>query len=237
EKSINNMGFASFNFLDAGQAHSNSPYYYGTSGESWENEYANNGFISVDMAISKARRTNLPFDWRSVKLPCNAGRHRSRAWDVMDAAQDYGFKEGLVVPLHFHDSFGRPNSCLIVLFWKDSIEHFDEQLQHYKYDLHIILLYWMHRMNSFVEDLRKPRKWYDGMQPISMHKSHTSLSERERDVLAWAARGKTTRDTSEILSISTETVETHMRNAREKLGAANKSHSVALAMFHNLIDV
>ncbi len=46
-----------------------------------------------------------------------------------------------------------------------------------------------------------------------------SLTDRERDVLAWAAHGKTVPETAIILSVSEDTVVTHMRNAMRKLGS------------------
>jgi DNA-binding CsgD family transcriptional regulator len=64
-----------------------------------------------------------------------------------------------------------------------------------------------------------------------------TLTDRERDMLAWAARGKTVADTAGILKISEETVETHIRNAMRKLDATNKTHAVAKAIYLSLIDV
>ena len=59
----------------------------------------------------------------------------------------------------------------------------------------------------------------------------------ERDVLSWASRGKTVPDTAEILSLSEETIDTHMRHAMHKLGANNKTHAVVKAIYLGLIDV
>ncbi len=56
------------------------------------------------------------------------------------------------------------------------------------------------------------------------------LSDRERDVLAWRPRGKTSNDTAEILKISVETVNDHVKNAIRKLNASNKTHAVTQAI-------
>ena len=53
----------------------------------------------------------------------------------------------------------------------------------------------------------------------------------------WAGRVKTTSTTADILKISEETVETHVRNAIRKLGATNKTHAVAKAIYLGLIDL
>jgi LuxR family quorum sensing-dependent transcriptional regulator len=63
------------------------------------------------------------------------------------------------------------------------------------------------------------------------------LSARERDVLAWAGRGKTVAETPDILKISEGTVETHVKRALEKLNVSNKTHAVAKAITLGVIDL
>jgi PAS domain S-box-containing protein len=58
-----------------------------------------------------------------------------------------------------------------------------------------------------------------------------SLSEREREVLTLIAVGETGLAISEALSISPATVETHVRHCMEKLGAKNRPHAIALALY------
>ncbi len=63
------------------------------------------------------------------------------------------------------------------------------------------------------------------------------LLRRHREVLLWAARGKTSADTAAILGISPRTVEVHRIEACRALGAANIPNAVALAMAANLITL
>jgi PAS domain S-box-containing protein len=58
----------------------------------------------------------------------------------------------------------------------------------------------------------------------------SSLSPRQREVLELVADGKTSTDIAERLVVSPETVRTHLRNARLKLGASTKAQAVAIAM-------
>ena len=62
------------------------------------------------------------------------------------------------------------------------------------------------------------------------------MTDRERDVLSWAARGKSVLDTADILILSEDTVKTHIRNALTKLGANNKTHGVTKAIYLGLIS-
>lgn len=63
------------------------------------------------------------------------------------------------------------------------------------------------------------------------NKASIALSRREIDVLSLAARGKTYDEMATLLPITKETAKTHMEKARFKLGAINKSHAIALAVY------
>jgi LuxR family quorum sensing-dependent transcriptional regulator len=60
--------------------------------------------------------------------------------------------------------------------------------------------------------------------------SRKKLTPRERDVLTWAAAGKSAWETSALLGISEATVITHLDHIRRKLNAANTTHAVVVAL-------
>jgi DNA-binding CsgD family transcriptional regulator len=64
-----------------------------------------------------------------------------------------------------------------------------------------------------------------------------SLSERERDVLSWSGQGKSSWDISVILGISERTVNFHVHNVMQKLGAVSRSQAVAIALHQGLINL
>ena len=53
------------------------------------------------------------------------------------------------------------------------------------------------------------------------------LTQRERQCLAWASRGKTVADTAILVAIAPRTVVFHLENARRKMGAASITQCVA----------
>jgi LuxR family transcriptional activator of conjugal transfer of Ti plasmids len=61
------------------------------------------------------------------------------------------------------------------------------------------------------------------------------LTQRERQCLSWAARGKKMPETAQILGITTRTVVFHLENARSKLGASTVTQAVAEAAHRGLI--
>ena len=62
------------------------------------------------------------------------------------------------------------------------------------------------------------------------------LNEREVEVLTWAARGKTSAEIAKILDLTKRTVDFHIDNAREKLGAATRTEAVIKAATGRLIQ-
>lgn len=63
------------------------------------------------------------------------------------------------------------------------------------------------------------------------------LTEREREILALVARGKTGAKIATQLFLSPTTVQTHVNNALVKLDARNRPHAVALALQAGEIDI
>jgi DNA-binding NarL/FixJ family response regulator len=63
-----------------------------------------------------------------------------------------------------------------------------------------------------------------------------SLNEREVEVLTWSARGKTSAEIAKILGLTKRTVDFHIDNAREKLGAATRTQAVLKAATGRLIE-
>lgn len=63
------------------------------------------------------------------------------------------------------------------------------------------------------------------------------LTQRESEVLALVAGGKSNREVAEELSISVKTVETHKTHILMKLGLNNKKELIRYAIKHNIIGV
>ncbi|MEW6601357.1 MAG: helix-turn-helix transcriptional regulator [Nitrospirota bacterium] len=62
-----------------------------------------------------------------------------------------------------------------------------------------------------------------------------SLSEREKEVLTWSKRGKSSWEISAILNISERTVNFHINNIMQKLNAVSRTQAVAVAIERGLI--
>ncbi|HUQ94162.1 MAG TPA: helix-turn-helix transcriptional regulator [Bryobacteraceae bacterium] len=62
------------------------------------------------------------------------------------------------------------------------------------------------------------------------------LTDREQEVLKWAALGKTRIDIGEIMCLSEHTIDTHIRRAMRKLDANNITMAAFRALHMGLIQ-
>ena len=63
-----------------------------------------------------------------------------------------------------------------------------------------------------------------------------TLTEREREVLAWLARGLSSREVAEQLDISVRTVETHRANLMQKLGVKSVALLIQVAIREGILE-
>jgi DNA-binding CsgD family transcriptional regulator len=228
-----NYGFASFNFLDTGAPHLDAPFFTGTLKRNYLDDYIGNKMIHVDPCIFRARRSNTPFAWSEVLIPQNKGVRKSGAQKTMEFAWDYGYHDGFIVPFHFSDNLGRVNSSLIVFFWSDASQKLRFLLSSRRHEISLVMIYWAQRAADVIgEQFRGGARF----APDGASSRGQILTDRERDVLAWAARGKTALDTATLMNLSEMTINTHIRNAIAKLDANNKTHAASKAIYLGLIS-
>lgn len=67
--------------------------------------------------------------------------------------------------------------------------------------------------------------------------AHHRLTARQIEVLGWVARGKSAWEIGEILQITKRTVDEHVRGIVQKLGTANRTEAVAVALRDRIIDL
>jgi DNA-binding CsgD family transcriptional regulator len=72
-----------------------------------------------------------------------------------------------------------------------------------------------------------------GFSPSILPKTKSDppqLSPRQRQVLLWAARGKSSWETGRILGLTEATVKSYVHHACKKLDAQNRTHAVAICV-------
>jgi DNA-binding CsgD family transcriptional regulator len=74
----------------------------------------------------------------------------------------------------------------------------------------------------------------DGALVLEERNEQIELTAREREVVAWVARGKTNAETAQLLWLAPSTVGKHLENVYAKLGVSTRT--AAVARFLGLID-
>lgn len=76
----------------------------------------------------------------------------------------------------------------------------------------------------------------DLVRGVGQTSARAQLTDREREVLAWLARGLSSRQIAGTLEISVRTVETHRANLMHKLGAKSMAVLIQAAIREGIID-
>jgi DNA-binding NarL/FixJ family response regulator len=72
---------------------------------------------------------------------------------------------------------------------------------------------------------------------LAEHLADEPLTEREVDVVRHLAGGNRNRDIAELLRISEETVKVHLKHVMDKLGASDRTQTVAIAVRRGIIEL
>ncbi len=172
--------------------------------------YVENDFARADPLIRRSIQSHMPFEWRADSYKSDAN---PRVVEVMRRAADFGLKHGYLVPIHGPKGY---EGCISMA------GHELDLSARAKSALHLMALYAFDRMRCLRGDLPDKK---------------IALTAREREVLSWVAAGKSAAQISQALKISKRTVDEHSQTAARKLGAANRTQAVAIAMRDRIIDV
>lgn len=164
-------------------------------------------WIASDPAIGRVRGAYVPFSWSTRSGVTVNPRHR--AW--LDGERARGVDAGLVVPVQ--DSAGCPAYLSFFGFDEASIQRLIDQCAPE-------MTFLAGQFHALAKTLVPIADWV-GRAP--------RLSNRELECLRLAALGQTVDESGQTLGISGRTVEFHLRNALEKLGAPTKLRAVVLA--------
>jgi LuxR family quorum sensing-dependent transcriptional regulator len=177
--------------------------------EEWFEIYTREDFSTVDPVPRHGAATVQPFEWSEAVYD---KEREPRAHVVMTWATEFKLREGYCIPLHYDDGGA-------VISMAGEAPDLDPVS---KSALQLIGVYAHNRIRA----LNRPKP--TGRGP---------LTPREREILRWAADGKTAWETSVILDLSERTVKFHLIEASRKLNAVNRTAAVAKALAWGLIKL
>jgi DNA-binding CsgD family transcriptional regulator len=181
--------------------------------EAWVDYFDQNRLGLSDPVHRASHRTSAGFRWSAVPdlIQMTPGDHR-----LLELAHEHGLADGYTVPAHVIGE--ATGSCSFATGPGR--------------DLPADALQWAQLAGiAAFEGAR--RIWLAGAVTA---RPRPRLTDRQRDCLIWAARGKTAWESSRILGISEETVVRHLKQAREKYGVEKQTSLLIRALFDGIIS-
>lgn len=184
--------------------------------KSWTSRYFDLHYEQLDPVVRRARLERDLFSWGSgASTP--AGTREQRKF--FEEATTFGIESGITVPIR--GGFGR--MAAFTLATDDRAMRPERLVAKSKDVVQLVGLYF---------------HTYVAARPGAVcvpPDANGVLTQRERQCLAWAARGKTMADTAVLVGISPRTVVFHLENARRKLEATSIAQCVAEALRRRLL--
>ncbi|MEM8694959.1 MAG: LuxR family transcriptional regulator [Pseudomonadota bacterium] len=177
----------------------------------WTTRYVDDGLYMRDPIPRHARNHPTPFRWSDI------GKMRKLEPEeqaFLDEFERLGVGDGVAIPVF--GPRGR-NGYVGLALGENNDDISDEELREFQIVAQIAHQRYCEILNSDdCEDL--------------------SLSKRETEVLEWVARGKSNSAIADILGISPNTVDTHLRRIYEKLGVSDRTTAAIRGIGCGLID-
>jgi len=165
------------------------------------------GTLSDEVVIDLAAEVTHHFFWSGES---KAVEYVTNAGPDYNPRPNFGALGGVVVPIVASD--GRKYGFS---FYGERVEHDEAAVE----------------TLSFIANYAFAR-----LLKVDLFAKGPKLRERQREVLKWAAEGKTDWEIATILDLSEHTVDKYIRQAKLALNASNRTAAIVLAMRYGLIS-
>ncbi len=175
----------------------------------WQARYFDAGYLDIDPTVLHGRRTQQPLAWSDELFEATP-----RLWEE---ARSFGLRVGW-----FQSSLSPQGVGGMLTLARSADPLTDDELQ-----AKDLKLRWLVNV-AHLSLLRT-------IAPSQGTPSACRLTDREVEVLKWTGDGKTSGEISDILALSIDTVNFHVKNAVAKLGVSNKTAAVVRAAMCGLL--
>jgi len=165
-----------------------------------------------DPVMKRLKRLSVPFVYDQETYTSES------AGDLWEKQAPFGFQTGVAVALHMPDR----RHFVLGMDRERDLPRDSSQLSRMMADLQLLAVHAQHAAGKL-------------LSPEPEAEFLPSLTEREADVLRWTMAGKSAWVVSELLAISENTVNFHLRNIFRKLNVSSKHQAVLRALSLGLI--
>ena len=204
---INNI--AILHFVQKGTSDPLGSWAMARGRDDWARHYVDGEMMASDPVRAHATVSSVPFLWSDVYKLRPVSPEEDRAYQEMS---QYHPNDGLAVPV-FGPS-GR-NGYVVMAFPSG-------------FALSSCLLVEFRVVAQFAHQC--------SCELVARTGSAVLLSPREQEVLSWMARGKSNGVIADIIGVSTNTVDTHVRRIFVKLQVSDRVSAALIGMGHGLIS-
>ena len=180
----------------------------------WVDHYLEQGYTRLDPVVLGALKQFHPMDWKRLDWSNASARN------LLHEAIDTGIgNQGYSIPIR------GPNGqfALFTVNKRTSDDEWARFTAEYAKDF-LLLAHFVHERANHINNVEGAKQMRD-------------LSPRERDALILLGHGDARGQIAEKMKISEHTLRVYIDSARYKLGAANTTHAVALAISRGVIVV
>ncbi len=177
--------------------------------EDWMRHYKGNNYLRVDPVVRELLKLRQPFFWDDI---IEAEDKDSPSYTLMREAEDAEITDGIGIALS--TPYGETTGVGIARSTRLNEKH--------DYDLLAKIYFLTVCFHETYRDLLSRAEVYN-------------LTEKEKEVLCWAAEGKVDDDISILMNVSFNTIRFHWKNIFKKLNTFNKVHAVSKALRLKLI--
>ncbi|MGX9147933.1 LuxR family transcriptional regulator [Mesorhizobium sp. 128a] len=180
--------------------------------DEWQERYFEMGYDRIDPIIKASRKWAGAFRWSEVYNDASTTEEQRV---VFEEAAMFGLKSGVSVPLH------GPHGRLAIMSFA---QPWDGEIQNTTVTyLQLAALHFHLLVGGFADS--------SGMEDLP------NLTPKERECILWTARGKSSWETGQILGVSVNTVNFHLKNAMRKLHASTRTFAAVKAISFGIIEL
>ncbi|GAA4349938.1 autoinducer binding domain-containing protein [Variovorax defluvii] len=176
----------------------------------WAKRYQQAGYVETDPTVLHGRRSRKPIVWSDELFASTP--------QLWQEAQSFGLRIG------WAQSCVDGNGCVGML----SLSRSSEAISANELKVNEPRMQWL---VSIAHQALTQK-----LAPRILDVEKIQLTDRETEVLKWTADGKTACDIGQILTISVDTVNYHLRNIIAKLNVTNKTAAVVKALVLGLLN-
>ena len=184
--------------------------------EDWMKYYMDKGFDKIDPVIAYSRQTIGTFTWDEMSQTLSLTKKQKKC---LEYGREASLFNGVCTPIwgpHRFSGIGLATSEK-----KDACDIRQETLDLINaYSNHFYMVFQRIHKKAMINDNKI---------------NNVFLTDRERDVLVWVARGKSNNDVADILSISLSCVKFHLDNIYQKLCVNDRVVACTKAIAFGLI--